>query len=341
MNTTDHFSSSKSIYKPQLERNRWLVLGCGETVLQFAETFLNHYAQARLIILCEQQEQWSDRILDRRISLCHLKEFDAWSRQPWSGILIATEFEFAEAYLRPLMQLRLQNIPVYTLPEFCETVWQKVPPTLIQHSWFLSNTGFQLIYQRTIFRVKRCFDVVAASLLLLILFPLLFIVALAIKLESPGAILYRQTRTGFNHRTFQVLKFRSMHTNAEQYGAVWASEQDPRVTRLGRWLRLMRIDELPQLWNVIRGEMSLIGPRPERPEFDHQLVQAIPHYYTRYLVKPGITGWAQVKYPYGASVEDAHEKLAYDLYYIKNYSLKLDLAIALRTIQVVLLGKGR
>lgn len=189
--------------------------------------------------------------------------------------------------------------------------------------------------------IKRGVDLIISVLLLIILLPFLLFVACAIKLDSSGSIFYRQIRTGLNGQPFQLVKFRSMCSNAEQNGAVWASENDPRVTRLGRWLRLMRIDELPQLWNVIRGEMSLIGPRPERPEFDVQLAKAIPNYYNRYLVKPGITGWAQVNYRYASSVEDAYEKVSYDLYYINNRSLKLDLAIALKTILVVLLGKGR
>lgn len=341
MNVTDYLSRSELISEVEQVQNRWLVLGCSEAVLEFGSAFLSYYPQARLVTLCQHQDQWRDRLLDRRFRFCNLDEFDAWSRQPWAGVLIATEFELAEDYLHPLMQLRLRNIPVYTVPEFCETIWQKIPSRLIQHSWFLLNSGFHLIYHYSNLHIKRLFDVVAAIFLLLTLFPLLLIVALFIKLDSPGSVLYCQTRTGFNCQPFQVWKFRSMVTDAEKQGAVWASEGDARITRVGRWLRLMRIDELPQLWNVIRGEMSLIGPRPERPEFDQQLAKTIPHYYSRYLVKPGITGWAQVKYRYGASIDDAYEKLSYDLYYIKNYSLKLDLVIAFKTLQVVFLGKGR
>ena len=183
---------------------------------------------------------------------------------------------------------------------------------------------------------------ILAALLLLVFSPLMLLVALAIKLDSPGSVFYTQVRTGLHGKPFGVYKFRSMYQDAEKRGgAQWAKERDPRITRVGRWLRLTRIDELPQIVNVLRGEMSLIGPRPERPEFDVKLKQKIPYYDVRYLVKPGITGWAQVMYPYGASIEDAYEKLAYDLYYIKNYSFWLDLAIALKTVRVVLFGKGR
>jgi exopolysaccharide biosynthesis polyprenyl glycosylphosphotransferase len=179
------------------------------------------------------------------------------------------------------------------------------------------------------------------GILSVLLLPLMVIVGLIIKLDSPGPIFYSQLRTGLYGKPFRVYKFRSMYQDAEKKGAQWAIQRDPRITRVGYWLRVLRIDELPQIWNVLSGEMSLIGPRPERPEFDVKLKEAIPYYEMRYLVKPGITGWAQVLYPYGASLEDAYEKLAYDLYYIKNYSLWLDIVIVLKTIRVVLLGKGR
>jgi exopolysaccharide biosynthesis polyprenyl glycosylphosphotransferase len=179
------------------------------------------------------------------------------------------------------------------------------------------------------------------GVLSVLLLPLMVIVGLIIKLDSPGPIFYSQLRTGLYGKPFRVYKFRSMYQDAEKKGAQWAIQRDPRITRVGYWLRVLRIDELPQIWNVLSGKMSLIGPRPERPEFDVKLKEAIPYYEMRYLVKPGITGWAQVLYPYGASLEDAYEKLAYDLYYIKNYSLWLDILIVLKTIRVVLLGKGR
>jgi len=190
-------------------------------------------------------------------------------------------------------------------------------------------------------KLKRVVDLILVMVLLVILSPLMLLVILAIKLDSPGPVFYSQLRTGLYGKSFRVYKFRSMYQDAEKRGVQWADKDDPRVTRVGRWLRLLRIDELPQIWNVFKGEMSLIGPRPERPEFDTKLKEAIPYYELRYLVKPGITGWAQVLYPYGASIEDAYEKLAYDLYYIKNYSIWLDLAIAFKTIRVVFLGKGR
>ena len=175
---------------------------------------------------------------------------------------------------------------------------------------------------------------------LILTLPLLLLVAVLIKFDTPGPVFYRQERVGLGGRTFVLVKFRSMRVDAEAAGPCWASERDPRVTRLGRLLRLTRIDELPQLLNVLAGSMSLVGPRPERPHFVEQLTQIIPHFTDRIALKPGLTGWAQVNYPYGASVEDARQKLAYDLYYLQHRSLLLDLRILLATVCVVLCGRG-
>ena len=187
---------------------------------------------------------------------------------------------------------------------------------------------------------RRLADVVLSLAALLLALPLLLLMAVLIKLDSPGPVIYCQERVGLNGRQFTLLKFRSMRTDAEAAGPCWAAERDPRVTRLGRMLRLTRLDELPQLLNVLAGSMSLIGPRPERPHFAHRLAQAIPHFERRLAVKPGITGWAQVNRPYGASVEDAREKLAYDLHYIAHRSLLLDARILLATVRVVLRLEG-
>jgi len=188
--------------------------------------------------------------------------------------------------------------------------------------------------------VKRCFDVMLAAVGVLLASPLMLLTALAVRLESAGPILYRQERVGENGRVFTLFKFRSMRVDAESGTPVWARANDDRVTRVGRLIRLTRLDELPQLWNVLRGDMSFVGPRPERPYFVQQLVAEIPFYMARHAVKPGVTGWAQVKYRYGASVEDAMEKLRYDLYYIKHLSISFDLTIVADTVKVILTGKG-
>ncbi len=191
-------------------------------------------------------------------------------------------------------------------------------------------------------RIKtRIFDIVGCLSLLVLTLPVMLVAALLVRLDSPGPVFYRQQRAGLNGRPFMLIKFRSMVVDAEACGtARWAQRRDPRITRVGAWIRPLRIDELAQLLNVLRGEMSLIGPRPERPVFVEQLAEVIPHYLERSVVKPGITGWAQVNFPYGASVEDAREKLAYDLYYVKNRGLVLDLLILLSTVRVVLFREG-
>jgi exopolysaccharide biosynthesis polyprenyl glycosylphosphotransferase len=188
---------------------------------------------------------------------------------------------------------------------------------------------------------KRLFDITASLLLIALTFPLIVLGALAVKLESRGPAFYRQRRVGLYGQGFDIIKLRSMRQDAEVAGkAVWAEKDDPRITRVGRFIRKVRIDELPQCWSVLKGEMSFVGPRPERPQFVEDLEQQIPYYAERHMVKPGITGWAQINYPYGASIDDSRQKLEYDLYYAKNYSPFLDLLILLQTIRVVIFPDG-
>ena len=189
---------------------------------------------------------------------------------------------------------------------------------------------------------KRVFDLSAASIGLICFLPLVPFIALAIKMDSPGPMLFRQVRVGRGDRPFVLMKFRTMREDAEAgTGAVWSQVDDPRITKVGNFLRRSRLDEIPQLINILKGDMSLVGPRPERPEFVRELKEMIPYYSERHYVKPGLTGWAQVLYSYGSTVDDAIEKLRYDMYYIKNISIILDLYIVIKTFKVVLLGKGR
>jgi sugar transferase (PEP-CTERM system associated) len=240
----------------------------------------------------------------------------------------------------PLLECRLRGIAVEDWPTFYEKATGKILVTELRPSWLIFSDGFVKTARTEI--IKRLFDVTLASAGLILASPLMALAAIAIKLESPGPVLYRQPRSGQNGCVFILNKFRSMRRDAEQgTGAVWAQEADPRVTRVGAILRRTRLDELPQLINVLLGHMSFIGPRPERPEFVQSLQKEIPYYLKRLSVKPGLTGWAQVKYRYGASIEDSLEKLQYDLYYIKNLSLFLDLLILLNTVQVVLFARGR
>jgi exopolysaccharide biosynthesis polyprenyl glycosylphosphotransferase len=216
----------------------------------------------------------------------------------------------------------------------------RIPVQHIQDQWLLLSDGFYLLSKEYVQKFKRILDFLVSGMLLVLSTPLMAVTALAIRLESPGPIFYQQERMGKDCKVFTVFKFRSMRVDAEAHGAKWAQKRDPRVTRIGRWIRIFHIDELPQIWNVFLGEMSLVGPRPERPEFVRELESKIPYYCVRHTAVPGITGWAQVEYPYGASLEDALRKLEYDVYYIKNMSIFLDFKILLRTVGVVLLGEG-
>jgi sugar transferase (PEP-CTERM system associated) len=238
-----------------------------------------------------------------------------------------------------LLACRLSGVPVTNLVGFMERVKGIVPLESLKASWLIYGDGFRQGRVRSF--IKRAFDVVVSATLLVLAAPVMVLAAIAIMLESPGPVIYRQQRVGRAGLTFDVLKFRSMRVDAEGDGTPrWAATNDDRVTWVGRLLRRARIDELPQLVNVLKGEMSFVGPRPERPYFVAQLGQSIPFYALRLSVKPGITGWAQVRHAYCASVEDTAKKLEYDLYYVKNHSLFLDLVILLETVRVVLFGEG-
>lgn len=241
--------------------------------------------------------------------------------------------------VRELLDCRLQGIGVIELSTFFEREYRKVLLDSLNPSWMVLGEGFRQGWLRTL--IKRLFDLIASGLLLLITLPIMLLAAIAIIVESGAPIFYRQERVGEGGRVFSICKFRSMYNDAERDGKPrWAAANDDRTTRVGRIIRKLRIDELPQIINVFKGEMSFVGPRPERPFFVEQLTKQIPYYNLRHAVKPGITGWAQVRYPYGASLDDALEKLQYDLYYVKNHSLFLDLVILFSTVEVVLWGKG-
>lgn len=238
-----------------------------------------------------------------------------------------------------LLECKLTGIEILDLPAFFERQMGIVPLEAVNASWLIFSEGFHRGAGRDL--VKRMFDLTVSAGLLLVGLPIMLFTAFAIKLESKGPVFYTQERVGQFGRPFTIYKFRSMYTDAEKDGLPqWARQNDDRTTRVGRIIRRLRIDELPQLINVFLGQMSFVGPRPERPYFVNELAAQIPYYHVRHSLKPGITGWAQVRFPYGASVEDAIGKLQYDLYYVKNHSLFLDLLILLQTVQVVVLGKG-
>ena len=262
----------------------------------------------------------------------HLRQQRIW------GIIVADQGE-AEPAAATLLDSKLRGARVLSVTTFYERHLGRIDLDSVDLHWLLCADGFT---QGLLTKVlKRFLDVVVSLSLLVLTLPVMLVTALLIKLDSPGPVLYRQQRLGLHGKVFTLCKFRSMRVDAEAGGKPrWAQHRDPRVTRVGRFIRPMRIDELPQLINVLLGEMSMIGPRPERPHFVEQLSRVIPLYRQRAYVKPGITGWAQVNYPYGASVEDAREKLAYDLYYVKNRSLLLDVLILFATVRVILFREG-
>jgi len=241
--------------------------------------------------------------------------------------------------LRELLDCKLNGIQVIDIATHFEKFLGQIHRDAVSAGWLIFGGGFKQGFVRSF--VKWLFDIVGASVLLVIASPIMLVAAILIFLESGGPVLYRQERIGLNGRSFSVIKFRSMRNDAEKDGTPrWASAVDTRVTRVGKFMRKVRIDELPQLFCVLKGDMSLVGPRPERPYFVDQLTREIPYYAIRHSIKPGLTGWAQVRYHYGSSVEDTQQKLQYDLYYVKNHSWFLDLVILFETVGVVLTGKG-
>lgn len=241
--------------------------------------------------------------------------------------------------LRELLDCKLSGVKVLDLASYFERALGQIRLDSLRVGWLIFGEGFRQGWLRT--AVKRLFDIVAASILLVLALPVMAVTALLIVIEDGFPVFYRQERVGLNGRLFKVIKFRSMRNDAESDGKPrWATANDDRVTRVGRIIRKLRIDELPQAWTVLKGEMSFVGPRPERPEFVSDLEEKLPYYAERHMVKPGITGWAQINYPYGASIEDSRHKLEYDLYYAKNYSPFLDLLILLQTLRVVLWNEG-
>ncbi|MEO0344824.1 MAG: TIGR03013 family XrtA/PEP-CTERM system glycosyltransferase [Pseudomonadota bacterium] len=323
-----------------LFKRRILVLGAGKRAEQFLK--LRRMADQRGFKLVRyismpsdaQAELPAKRVMDMPGNL-----HDFVREERISEIVIALDDRRGSLPVRELLECRLAGIDVTDVMNFLERETGKVNLELVRPSWFVFEAGFRRQLPRRI--AQRVFDVVASSVLVVLTAPIMLGTAIAILLEDGAPIFYRQRRVGQNSTLFDVLKFRSMRTDAEASGeAVWATPDDARVTRVGRIIRKLRFDELPQLFNVLGGSMSMVGPRPERPEFVEKLRTDLPYYMERHRVKPGITGWAQLCYPYGSSQKDAFEKLQYDLYYVKNRTLLFDIIILLQTAEVVLWQKG-
>lgn len=338
--TVSRFVFSR-VVDESLFKRRVLVYGAGDAASAIAG--LRRRADRRGFILTgfvrahrSERAVTLDRILDPAGSLV-----DLCQRLNVVEVVVAMDDRRSGFPIAELLKCRLAGIDVIELLTFLERETGRVRIDVLNPSWMIFGQGFRRDMLRLV--TARALDLTACLTVLGLTFPLMLLTALAIKLEDgwQAPVLYRQRRVGFGGRPFTLLKFRSMRIDAERDGqARWAQKRDPRITRVGSFVRKTRIDELPQLLNVLRGDMSVVGPRPERPEFVAELAERIPYYIERHCVKPGITGWAQLCYPYGSSENDALEKLQYDLYYIKNNTLLFDLAILVQTVEVVLMGKG-
>ncbi len=287
----------------------------------------------------EKNQDMKDQFRDMSVhygfdNICNLAE-----AENVKSVIVALDEKRGILPYEELLKCKVKGMDIIDGESFYERITGKLLVEKINPSWLIFADGF--VKSKVSRAVKRLVGLLLSTLMLVLLSPLILLVAIAIKLDSPGAALFSQERVGEYGKIYTLHKFRSMRADAEkESGPVWASEEDPRVTRMGKIIRKLRIDELPQLWNVFKGDMSFVGPRPERPVFVEKLKKIIPYYNERLSVKPGVTGWAQIKYPYGASEEDALQKLKYDLYYIKNMSLVMDLIVIFHTVKIVLLSRG-
>jgi sugar transferase (PEP-CTERM system associated) len=322
-------------------RDRVVIIGTGALARKIGEEVLHNHRDAFDIVgfIDEDPKRMGESVVNPKIIGDYAALTTIVSQHDIDRVIVALPDRRGKLPVNMLLECKFQGTWVEDGVNFFERLVGKIIVDNLKPSWFIFSSGFRQFRLARI--TKRVLDVLLAAVVLLVCLPLFPIVALLIRLDSPGPVLFRQDRVGEGEKVFTLLKFRSMRMDAEATsGPVWAQHQDDRTTAVGRFLRRSRLDELPQLINVLKGDMSFVGPRPERPFFVAVLLKEIPYYSVRHTVKPGITGWAQIKYSYGASMEDALEKLQFDLFYIKNLSIWLDLTIIFETIKVVLLGRG-
>jgi len=325
-------------HDPQFEE-RVLILGTGQTARRVAQQIgtQQDFAYRLVGFVDDHEDATFVRQHDILGGVGDIDQLVAQKRV--DRIVVGLSDRRGRLPIEQLLRAKLSGVRVEDATTTYERLTGKILIDDLKPSWLIFSDGFRA--SRWTRFVKRMLDLSLSLIGFILASPLMLLTALAVTLDSAGAALYSQERVGENGRVFKIYKFRSMRIDAEQAGSpIWATDKDPRVTRVGRFIRLTRLDELPQLWNVLNGDMSFVGPRPERPFFVEQLAREIPFYMQRHAVKPGVTGWAQVKYRYGSSIEDAMEKLRYDLYYIKHLSIFFDLTIVLDTVKVILFGKG-
>ncbi len=324
-------------HDPHLEE-RVLILGTGRTAARIAQQIGTQQDFGyRLVGFLRDRDD--DTVVRQHDILGGVDDIDRLVRErKVDRIVVGLSDRRGHLPIGALLRAKVSGVRVEDATTTYERLTGKILIDDLKPSWLIFSDGFRA--SRWTRFIKRMLDLSLSLIGFILAFPLMALTALAVKLESPGPALYSQERVGANGRIFKIYKFRSMRVDAEAGTPLWASDADPRVTRVGRFIRLTRLDELPQLWNVLNGDMSFVGPRPERPFFVEQLARGIPFYMQRHAVRPGVTGWAQVKYRYGSSIQDATEKLRYDLYYIKHLSIFFDLTIVLDTVKVILFGKG-
>jgi len=316
-------------------RERIYVLGAGDYARSIVDTIRARPDLGMEVV--DWQDVQMEPSLRKKVWIEALDNISK-AKSPVHRIIVAMESRRGELPVQELLTLRFQGITVEEDGTLRERLYGKIQLDGLRPSNFLYSEGFRIRAPQQF--TRQVVSILAAALGLLIFLPFLPFVVLAVKLSSKGPVFFRQKRVGMGGRIFEVVKFRTMFTDAEADGAKWATKNDPRVTGLGMFLRKTRIDEIPQLWNVLRGDMGFVGPRPERPEFVNWLTEELPFYYLRTLIRPGLTGWAQVRYSYGATLAETKEKLEYDLYYIKHMSLGLDLLIMFETIKTILRRRG-
>ena len=319
-------------------RRRVMVLGAGDRAQRLRE--LGDRPESGFAIVSYIAMSEPERVVEEAIPREAVHDLGRFVENLGvSEVVLALQERRNSLPLKDLLRIKTKGVHVNDFSSFLERETGRVDLDTVNPSWLIFSDGFSSGRMLSS-AVKRVFDIVASLILLLLTFPIIALFALIVKLDSKGPAFFKQERVGLYGESFHLVKLRSMSTDAEKDGAKWASENDPRVTRVGRFIRKVRIDELPQTWCVLMGHMSFVGPRPEVPKFVDDLQEDIPFYGERHMVKPGITGWAQINYPYGASIEDSRKKLEYDLYYAKNYTPFLDLVILLQTVRVILWPEG-
>ena len=324
------------LFKYVIKYKRSIIIGTGDAGQKIAEVLKSAVDNVEILGFLDDKRKKGKYVANLKIKVLDSTDdiLSLIEHQKVNQIIVASPEEMSPQLTRDLIEARLKGVDVINMLEIYQIYEERIPIDYIKKDWFLKKEVFEQSVNTLVTKIERVIDIFTSSLILFVSFPLWLAIAFLIKINSKGPVFYTQQRVGINESIFYLYKFRSMVDKAEKNGAVWAEEEDKRVTFVGKFLRKLHLDELPQLLNVIKGDISLVGPRPERPEFVKELNKKIPYYSLRHFTKPGLTGWAQVNYPYAASFKDTQTKLEYDLYYISHKNLLLNLRILLKTVKI-------